>query len=118
VNKVCENCDTRCRLGLCCGKDDDFKFCFRKVGSISGLKETITPFSTLHELYEKCGWLDWIVPESLVLDNEPYATDDNMVLLWGQSENQIGTNKGQPVGYVTVLTTKDMKSIEYEMENV
>lgn len=116
MNKICEKCDTKCRLGLCQGKEGDFKYCFRKTGSLSGLKETITPFSTLHELYEKCEWLDWIVPESLILDNTPYAKSNTMVLLWGQTKNQIGTNKAQPIGYITVLDATNMNSIEYESE--
>lgn len=48
------------------------------------IKETITPFTTLHELYEKCDWLHCVVPETLVLESEPYGRGNNMVLLFGQ----------------------------------
>lgn len=117
MNKLCEICDTRNRLGMCKGRDGDFKYCFRRVGSTNGLEETITPFNTLHELHEKCDCLKWVVPETLVLDNEPYCGENNMVLLWGQSERQLGTNEGQPVGYVTANVTEDMEGISYSEES-
>lgn len=117
MNNLCKICDTRERLRMCNGRDGDFKYCFRRVGTTSGLKETITPFITLHELYEKCDWLEHIVPESLYLEDKAYV-GDNMRLLWGQYENQIGTNKGQPVGYVIANTTEDMKPIEYSKERI
>ena len=44
INKICETCDTRNRLCLCNGVEGDFKYCFRKVGSVYDLQETITPF--------------------------------------------------------------------------
>ena len=117
MNKLCEICDTRNRLGICKGRDGDFKYCFRRVGSTNGLEKTITPFNTLHELYEKCDCLKWVVPETLELDNEPYGIGNHMVLLWGQSERQLGTNEGQPVGYVTANVTEDMKGISYSEES-
>lgn len=117
MNDLCKICDTKNRLRMCNGRNGNFKYCFRRVGSISGLKETITPFTTLHELYEKCDWLEHIVPESLVLSNEAYS-GNHMVLLWGQYEDQIGTNKGQPLGYVMAKTTKNMKQIEYSKERI
>lgn len=113
MNNICKNCDTRNRLHLCDGKDGDFKYCFRRAGSLMGLKKTITPFNTLHELYQKCTWLDWIAPETLVLENKPYGNGDNMVLLKGH----FGSNNSLPLGYVTVETTVGMKQIEYEKEN-
>jgi hypothetical protein len=115
MNEICQKCDTRCQLELCEGKTGDFKYCFRKIGSTFDLKETITPFNTLHELYEKCKWLDWVIPESLLLDNKQYG-GDNMVLLLGQYGAQKSDNK-LPLGFVTVLTTKGMKPIKYEEEN-
>lgn len=117
MNKLCVICDTRNRLDMCNGRDGDFKYCFRRVGSTNGLEETITPFNTLHELYEKCDWLKWIVPETLELENEAYGKGNNMVLLWGQSENQLGTSEGQPVGFVTANVTEDMKGILYSDES-
>ena len=97
MSKICETCDTRLRLGLCKGKDEDFKYCFRKVGSVNGLEETITPFNTLDELYTKCKWLDWVEKDTLVLDEMDYG-DEHMRLLFGQEK---GVNKTFPVGYVT-----------------
>ena len=117
MNKLCEICDTRNRLGMCNGRDGDFKYCFRRVGSTNRLEETITPFTTLHELYEKCSWLKWIVPETLELENEAYGRGNNRVLLWGQSESQLGTNEGQPVGFVTANVTEDMEGISYSEED-
>ena len=116
MNKLCEICDTRNRLGICNGRDGDFKYCFRRVGSMNGLEKTITPFTTLHELYEKCNWLDWIVPETLKLENEPYGRGNNMVLLCGQSERQLGTSERQPVGFVTANVTEDMERVLYSEE--
>ena len=43
MNKLCEICDTRNRLCMCNGRDGDFKYCFRRVGSTNRLEETITP---------------------------------------------------------------------------
>lgn len=53
MNKLCENCDTRIRLKMCIGKEGEFRFCFRKVGSTEGLEESITTFNDLKELIEK-----------------------------------------------------------------
>ena len=113
MNIICTNCDTRNRLHLCGGKDGDFKYCFRRAGSTMGLKKTITQFNTLHELYQKCSWLDWIIPETLVLENKPYGNNDNMVLLKGH----FGSNNSLPLGFVTVATTVGMEQIEYVKEN-
>ena len=118
MNKICYGCNTRCRLGMCQGRDGDFKYCFRRVGSTTDLKKTITPFNTLHELYEKQPWLDWIIPESLVLSNEPYG-GFNMVLLWGMDkyEENNSPDKALPVGFVTVFDTTQMAPVEYVKEN-
>lgn len=51
INKICETCDTRNRLCLCNGVEGDFKYCFRKVGSVYDLQETITPFNDLDEIF-------------------------------------------------------------------
>ena len=114
MNKLCEICDTKNRLGICNGRDGDFKYCFRRVGSTNGLEETITPFTTLHELYEKCSWLKWIVPGTLELENEPYGSKNNMVLLMGKSEN---TDEYLPVGFVTANVTENMEEILYSQES-
>lgn len=114
MNIICENCDTKCRLGMCEGRDGEFKYCFRRVGSIGGLEKTITPFITLHELYDKQSWLDWVFPDSLVLDYKPYGNDNHMVLLWGISKID---GEPLPIGYVTVENT-DLRDypIEYKLE--
>lgn len=114
MNKLCEICDTRNRLGMCNGRDGDFKYCFRKVGSIHDLEETITPFNTLHELYKECDWLQWIVPETLKLEGEPYGGENNMVLLMGQSKV---SNDYLPVGFVTSDVTEGMEEILYLQES-
>ena len=114
MNKLCEICDTRNRLGMCNGRDGVFKYCFRKVGSTHRLEETITPFNTLHELYEKCDWLDWIIPETIKLENKSYGSKNNMVLLMGKSEN---TDEYLPVGFVTANVTENMEEILYSQES-
>ena len=114
MNKLCEICDTRNRLGICNGRDGDFKYCFRRVGSTHRLEETITPFNTLHELYEKCDWLDWIIPETIKLENKSYGSKNNMVLLMGKSEN---TDEYLPVGFVTANVTENMEEILYSQES-
>jgi hypothetical protein len=117
MSDICKTCDTRCRLGLCKGRDGDFRFCFRRIGTLTDLKDTITPFNTLHELYEKCDWLqEWFVPESLILDNQPYGRDNNMVLLWGQLKSKIGTDEERSAGYVTAVIAEGMKEISYKGE--
>ena len=98
MNSICERCDTRIRLGLCNGRDGDFKFCFRKCGSLDGLKETITTFTTTDELWERCEYLkDWVIKDSLELNNEPYGTKGNMCLLFGEAIDHTTC----PLGYVT-----------------
>lgn len=52
MNKICTTCDTRLRLGMCNGKEGDFRFCFRRCGSIEGTKESIYQFNDIEELYE------------------------------------------------------------------
>ena len=115
MNKICERCDTRCRLKMCDGRDGDFKYCFRRTGSTDGLKETITPFNTLHELYEKQPWLDWIDQESLLLSNEPYG-DTNMVVLWGSYKEIYGSRLLSPCGFVTVEDATKMDPVVWSDE--
>ena len=80
-----------------------------------GLKETITPFNTLHELYEKQPWLDWIDQESLLLSNEPYG-DTNMVLLWGSYKEIYGSRLLSPCGFVTVEDATKMDPVVWSDE--
>lgn len=101
MNKICETCDTRNRLGLCKGRDGEFKYCFRKVGSLSGLKETITPFTSIDELWDNCKWLHWMIKDSLVFDEVDYTKDGHMVLLLGDYESERdGLVRLHPCGYV------------------
>ena len=76
MNELCQICDTKIRLKKCNGKDGNFKFCFRRTGSIEGIEETITPFNSLHELYQKCKWLDWIIEDSMELQKELYGQNE------------------------------------------
>ena len=50
MNKICETCDSKERLKICEGRDGNFKYCFRRVGSVAGLKDSITPFNEISEL--------------------------------------------------------------------
>lgn len=109
MNKICEHCDARLRLQLCEGREGNFKYCFRRAGSIDGLCETITPFSTLEELYDNCQWLmdcvkmGALIKDSIQMSNLQYGYDPYMVLLWG---SWIGLNRkpllSSPIGFVTV----------------
>lgn len=109
MNQLCKICDTKNRLNLCDGRDGDFQFCFRRVGSLENLAETITPFNTLHELYEKCSWLDWIIEDTMFLDTESYTSNNNMVLLFGKEKNQFNIGKILPIGFVTADVTRLQK---------
>ena len=100
MNKLCEICDIRIRLKKCNGREGDFKYCFRRVGSLETIEETITPFNSLHELYQKYKWLDWIIEDSMELQKESYGL--NSVLLLGKEKNQFNIGKVLPIGYVTV----------------
>lgn len=101
MNKICETCDTRNRLGLCNGRDGDFKYCFRSAGSVDGVEKTITPFTTIDELYNKCDWLKCARKETLELDSESYC-DEHMILLLGVLRWQNAQVGGKiPVGFVT-----------------
>lgn len=50
MNKLCDICDTKNRLHMCNGKCENFKYCFRKVGSLDYLEESIQPFNNIQEL--------------------------------------------------------------------
>ncbi len=102
MNTICKTCDTRNRLGLCLGKDGKFDYCFRKVGSIEGLKETITPFTTIDDLFINCcDYIQSLDKSSLILDSEFYGRNNHMKLMMGKflgdNDNSI---KQYPVGFV------------------
>lgn len=101
MNEICKTCDTRIRLQKCNGRDGDFRYCFRKVGSTYGLEKTIVPFSDLHELYQKSEHLqNSVVEESMFLDGEDYGRDGHMVLLMGRYILDPDGNR-YPIGFVT-----------------
>lgn len=107
MNKICETCDTRLRLGICKGKDGDFRYCFRRMGSLNGLEITITPFNTLDELYEKCRWLNGgehpdngYIKKQLYLDNVPYADDEHMRVLYGLHKKEEDLDEKIECGWV------------------
>lgn len=90
MNKICETCDTRNRLRICNGRDGDFRYCFRRKGSLTNLDQTITPFNTIDELYEKCSWLNGgeypdsgYIKEQLYIDDQPYADEEHMRAMYG-----------------------------------
>ena len=98
MNKICENCDTKNRLKLCNGNDGSFKYCFRKIGSLSGVKKSILPFNTLEELYSNSEYLSYTQLDSLHMI--PYC--DHMMLLMGKYDKKFGDNREYPLGYITV----------------
>lgn len=92
MNSICVTCDTRLRLNMCNGKGGNFKYCFRKCGSIKGLKETIAPFTSIEELYD-INYIKDLQIKELRLENYNHK---HMKLL-------IGTYKDgsiAPVGFV------------------
>lgn len=103
INKICETCDTRNRLCMCNGIEGDFKYCFRKVGSVYDLQETITPFNNLDELFlNTCEYIRDLDRESLYLSDEYYGNSKHMRLLFGRFLGDSGDSydKGYPVGFV------------------
>jgi hypothetical protein len=53
MNKICKTCDTKNRLRLCNGKDENFKYCYRKSGNPEQTKDTIFQFNSIEELKNK-----------------------------------------------------------------
>lgn len=107
MNKICKTCDTRCRLGICKGRDGDFKYCFRRVGTLNGLETTITPFNTIDELYEKSSWLNGngnpehgYIKDQLYLDDQPYAGDEHMRALYGLCKQEEDLEQKMECGWV------------------
>ena len=96
MSKICETCDTKNRLKLCNGREEDFKYCFRKVGSLHGVEESIQPFNELQELKNN-NFLDgWVIADSLHMVN--YSSHINLLL--GDSIDYDGTINEIPVGYI------------------
>lgn len=99
INKICETCDTRNRLCLCNGVEGDFKYCFRKVGSVYDLQETITPFNNLDEIFlNDCDYIKDLDKESLYLSKNYYDNTEHMRLLFGRFLGD--SDKVYPVGFV------------------
>ena len=102
MNTICERCDTRCRLGMCHGKDGDFKYCFRPCGSIENIPGNIIPFNSIEELLAKNtgDYLTHVAAESLFIPKHYYGFSRNMRLLMGHWDGD-DDNKVYPIGYVS-----------------
>lgn len=100
MNKICKNCDTRLRLGMCNGKDGDFKYCYRKCGSLEGTKESIRQFNNINELYDHDkGGLGEYLENSLEM--KPYGEHINILL--GRFKYDYDTTKDKyPLGFIIV----------------
>ena len=73
---------------------------FRKAGSTDGLEKTITPFTTMEDLYLSCEWINTRFEQgSLKFDDNYYTNDKHMILLYGK---YFGDSKEYPIGFVTV----------------
>ena len=115
MNKLCERCDTRCRLGICDGKEGDFKFCFRRVGSINGLEKTITPFNTLEELIEKSKVYklkEYYCSFELWCDCD-YCDPYQCILV---AEDR-ASHKWRKCGFVTKLKQEPMLALKLDVDN-
>lgn len=106
MNNICKTCDTRLRMKMCDGKDGEFKYCYRPVGSRENIPEEIFPFTTIDELYPHLikRWGEWLIKESLKM--EDYGC--NMFILLGCYAHPIPIPYGwwkpdtiYPVGYIT-----------------
>ena len=97
MNRICETCDTKIRLGICEGKEGDFKYCYRKTGSRFGLEETIKPFTELIELHEH---LDQSIDRQSLRLTDDYGNDGNMCLLMGK---YYADDNEYPLGFITKI---------------
>lgn len=50
MNKICETCDVRNRLNTCRGKNNEFKYCYRRSGNVEETSKDIFQFDTTNEL--------------------------------------------------------------------
>jgi len=97
MSKICATCDTKNRLGLCPGKEEDFKYCYRRVGSLEGLEDTITPFNTVEQLYDKLPeTLSDVEKDSLIIKEYGGA---HVGILVGKYK-YCGRDKEYPIGYI------------------
>lgn len=80
MSSICKTCDTKNRLNLCNGREEEFKYCYRRCGSISNIPETITPFNTIEELIINVpkGEFDWVKTETLEI--KPYDNDIDILM--------------------------------------
>lgn len=103
MNDICITCDTRNRLRLCNGRDGNFLYCFRPVGSVSNIPGNITPFNTIEELLKNNKWLN-VIEDTVYLDDEYYGISKHMKLLLGlfkgESEELIASGYKYPIGFV------------------
>lgn len=103
MNKICESCDTRIRLGLCGGRAGNFRYCFRDSGPACWpeeerrLKGSITPFNKLEELYNSPAFNNRMIrPETMRM--APYSK--HIMLLMGKYAAQFGDDMEYPLGYI------------------
>lgn len=110
MNPICKTCDTRIRLRRCNGKNGDFKYCMRKVGSINGLEESIVQFNTFEDIKKNLNsYTDGFIFDSLWLDDTTdYDAAGTMTLLWGKWRSCPDMVE-YPIGYVTKLATHPEK---------
>lgn len=116
MNPICKTCDTRIRLRRCNGKNGNFKYCMRKVGSISGLEESIVQFNTIEDIKKNLNpYTDGFDFNSLWIDTNDYDVAGTMTLLWGRFNN-VSNGADHPIGYVTKLATHPEK-VDFSDEN-
>lgn len=105
MNDICVTCDTRNRLHLCSGKDGNFTYCFRPVGSVSNIPGNIIQFNNIDELFLHDGWVQNINKETVYLDDEYYGAGHHMRLLLGlfhgEPQEKIDLGDCYPVGFIT-----------------
>lgn len=95
MNKICETCDTRCRLNMCIGREGKFKYCYRKCGSAEGLEESIRPFNNINELYYILNFP--VIDNSLHI--ETYGKNISILLGKYNLDNDV---KEYPMGFIIV----------------
>lgn len=99
-NEICKECDTRCRLKMCEGKQGDFRYCYRPVGSLDNISpSSIISFNTLNELVAKINQQEdeLFHVEADTVELQPYG---RMYMLIGQFVNDEERNTKHPIGYI------------------
>ena len=96
MNVICENCDTRLRMKQCKGRDGQFCLCYHQHCRTEDVAETITPFNTLAELYDKV-LKGKVIFKTLYL--KLYSQEHNLLLLMGHYFPE-DDGKDHPIGWV------------------